>query len=354
MKALRIIGIALLTLVVAFGLALGILTITAYNPPEKEMLTPFGGAGEDAAPYSLRILTWNLGYCGIDSETDVFIEGGTMSRARSLDAVEDALSGITTFLYGQDADVMFLQEVDKKAKRSFSIDQVSSLSGRFSEYQSFFAVNYKSPFVPVPLSAPMGQVLSGVMTLTRYASQSAARFQLPGQYSWPVRIFHLKRCALITVIPSHDPDRSWYLVNIHLSAFDSGNLRTSQLEFVKEKILGMAAEGHYVVVGGDWNSLFPGVQKDQFGAYTTPEENLDWVFRIPEGWTPEGWQWCFDGEVPTARSNERPYIPGETFQTIIDGFLVSPNLSVEEVSSYNLGYLHSDHHPVAITVRPLE
>ena len=76
------------------------------------------------------------------------------------------------------------------------------------------------------------------------------------------------------------------------------------------------------------------------------------MFRIPEGWTPDLWQWCYDPEVPTARSNERPYIPGESYQTIIDGFLVSPNLEVTEVSAYNLGYLHSDHHPVAVTVQP--
>lgn len=354
MKAVKIIFIVLGALIVLFGGTLGVLTLTTYDPPAREMLTPFHQGGEEREPFSLRLVTWNLGYCGIDAETDVFIEGGSMSRARHADAVREALSGITSFLYGQDADVMFLQEVDRKAKRSFTIDQAAHLATAFGDYQSFFAVNYKSPFVPVPLSAPMGGVLSGIMTIGRYKAESAARFQLPGEYAWPVRIFHLKRCALVTILPSHDPERRWYLINIHLSAFDSGDLRTSQLGFIKDRILEYAEEGHYVVVGGDWNAMFPGVSKDQFAPYTTPEENLDWLFRIPEGWTPEGWQWCFDPQVPTARSNDRTYIPGETYQTIIDGFLVSPNLEVTEVSAYNLGYLHSDHHPVAVTVRPKE
>jgi len=352
MKAFKIFGIVILVLSAVFGIALGILTLTAYNPPEQEILETVHGTGEDEEPYSLRIITWNLGYCGIDAQTDVFIEGGSMSRARSKEAVEEALSGITTFLESQDADVMFLQEVDSSSRRSFEVDQVSHLVKEFENYRAFFAVNYKCPFVPVPLTAPMGRVLSGILTLTRYSADTAARFQLPGEYAWPVRIFHLKRCALVAVLPSPSPDRSWYLINIHLSAFDTGDLRTSQLEFVKEKMLSYAAEGHYIVVGGDWNSLFPGIEKEQFAPYATPEEHLDWVFRIPPGWTPTGWQWCYDPGVPTSRSNERPYIPGETFQTIIDGFLVSPNLVVEEISAYNLDYLYSDHHPVAVTVRP--
>ncbi|MBN2048819.1 MAG: endonuclease/exonuclease/phosphatase family protein [Spirochaetales bacterium] len=352
MKALKIIGICLLSLVILFGLALGLATLTAFRPPEREILKAFGGPGEAVEPYSLRLLTWNLGYCGIDAETDVFIEGGTLSGGRSEDAVTAALEDISSSLYQQDADVVFLQEVDKKARRSFQVDQVSHLSGLFPGFQSFFAVNYKSPFVPVPLTSPMGQVLSGIMTISRPAVQSAARYQLPGRYAWPVRVFHLSRCALVTVIPSRVENRSWYLINVHLSAFDAGDMRTQQLAFLKEEMLKRAEEGHYVVVGGDWNALFPGVEKEQFGSYTTPEENLNWVFRVPQDWTPQGWQWCYDPETPTARSNDRPYIPGETFQTIIDGFLVSPDLKVEEISAYNLGYRSSDHHPVAITVRP--
>ena len=105
-----------------------------------------------------------------------------------------------------------------------------------------------------------------------------------------------------------------------------------------------------MVVGGDWNSMFPGTGKEDFGSYTTSEENLFWVQTIPEGWTPDDWQWCYDADVPTARTLEQPYKAGENFTCIIDGFLVSPNLRVDEVQGYNLRFEHSDHNPVAITV----
>lgn len=99
MKILIKIGSILLALLLIFGLLLLILTLTAYAPPERETLLPLNeGNANKQPPESLSILTWNIGYCGIDAETDVFIEGGTMSRARSPEAVEEALKGVTDFL----------------------------------------------------------------------------------------------------------------------------------------------------------------------------------------------------------------------------------------------------------------
>jgi len=66
---------------------------------------------------------------------------------------------------------------------------------------------------------------------------------------------------------------------------------------------------------------------------------------------PEGWQWVFDPEVPSNRDVNQPYTKGKTPTTIIDFFVVSPNLEVIDVKTQDLGFEWSDHHPVRMRFR---
>ncbi|MDC7225371.1 MAG: endonuclease/exonuclease/phosphatase family protein [Spirochaetales bacterium] len=336
--------------------ALLFFVFTEYKPAESEVLTPVYDsalsqtADESPTPGGLRILTWNTGYCGLNTETDFFLEGGSNTDRLPLERQRTALNEIIGFIDAQEADICLLQEVDTDSKRSWSKDQLYTAVSVLKNYEAYYAINYKSPFVPVPLESPIGRVKSGIAMFSRYAVSRAERLKLPGQFSWPVRLFHLKRCALISSIPSPVAGKNWYIINVHLSAYDEGGMREMQLEYVKNLITELYADGHYVVVGGDWNLLLPGTDKTQFGSYNTSEENLGWVKTMPATWTPGNWQWCYDEETPTARSLEQPYSAGENFTCIIDGFLVSPNLRVDEVEAFNLRFEHSDHNPAAITV----
>ena len=66
-----------------------------------------------------------------------------------------------------------------------------------------------------------GEVLSGLVTFSRYQPKESTRFQLPGDYPWPDRIFHLDRCASVHRIPTNmGPEL--VVINIHNSAFDKG------------------------------------------------------------------------------------------------------------------------------------
>lgn len=190
-----------------------------------------------------------------------------------------------------------------------------------------------------------------MVTLTRIAALEGLRYQLPWTQPWPERFFQLKRCALLLRLPSPTPGKDWCLLNVHLSAFDDGSQRAKELAFIKNLILVLARGGHYVVVGGDWNSILPGVAMDRFRPWTTAEKDLFWVRRVPEGWTPAGWVWAYDPRTPSVRTNEKPFREGENFHTIIDGFLLSPNVLLDEVESEYLGFAHSDHHPVMARVR---
>ncbi len=345
---------AVITLLILAGAGLLFLTLAAYRPPDTEEAVLINAPAETAlfGPEVLRIIDWNIGYAGLGGESDFILDGGVTSKPDSPETVEENLQAIGDFLKHQDGDVYFLQEVDKKSTRTDRLDQTAYLRDIFEEYHVWYARNYKAVFVPFPPSDPMGAMDSGLLTLSRFTpEETPRRHQLPGQYSWPVNTVHLKRCALITRIPSPDPDRQWCLINIHLSAYDDGTLRSEQLGFLKEWILSLYEEGHYVVVGGDWNSLFPGIELHHFAPSTTPPELLAWIQKIPQGWSPRDWQWVYDEKTPTNRTLEKPFVRGENLESIIDGFLVSPNVLVEEVQGFDLRFQNSDHNPVAVTLK---
>lgn len=280
------------------------------------------------------------------------MDGGTMGRPRSAADVEENLSGIQDFVQSSSADVVLLQEVDRVANRSYRIDEVEMLREARPGDAVWFALNYKVFFIPYPLRSPLGRVRSGLLNLSSYAADEVIRLQLPGQYPWPLRLFYPTRCAVVLRIPGTVPGSDWYLLNVHLSAYDTGGkLRSRQLDAIRELMTSLYEDGHRVLVGGDWNSLFPGVDIDDFGDYTTSEEDLSWIRRIPGDWTPAGWQWAYDSENPTCRTLDKPYIPGENLRIIIDGFLVSPNVEVASVQGFDLGFEPSDHNPVLLSVR---
>lgn len=311
---------------------------------------------------TLRLITWNIGFGSLDGENDSFTDGGRGSRGRSKDAVEENLRSVVTTIAGTTAtdaatgdsphwDAILLQEVDYPSTRSYRINQVQRFTDTFPRYPAYFAANHKSPFVPVPLRRPVGRVHSGVLTLLHKECPRTERIALPGVYPYPQRLFHLKRCVLLHRLPLDGGDRSLYLMNVHLSAFDpGGEFRRRQLEMIRTIALDLHNQGHYVVAGGDWNSTFPGVTRDLFAPWTSAEKHLQWIQPVPDDLFPQGWRWAWDRRNPTVRTNERPYRRGENFTTIIDGFLLSPNVDLVSVQTVETGFCHTDHQPVVVEV----
>ncbi len=116
--------------------------------------------------------------------------------------------------------------------------------------------------------------------------------------------------------------------------------------FLKTFIVEEYNKGNYVVVGGDWNHLLPGTNLDTFEA---TQSWPDWLQPMPEDFSPEGFKWGFDNTVPTSRTVDVPYTEGVNFVSIIDGFLVSPNVTILKVEGHNLGFKYADHQPVILT-----
>lgn len=144
----------------------------------------------------LKVLNWNIGYCGLDAQNDFFYDGGKNVTARSKEAVLDNLEKVKALLKKEDCGFNLLQEIDVKSRRSFYVDQKKVLSDFFADYDSVFAANYDAVIVPAPVLNPLGRVKSGVFTLSKYGIQKAERLQLPGTFSWPLKTVNLKRWFL--------------------------------------------------------------------------------------------------------------------------------------------------------------
>lgn len=295
----------------------------------------------------LNFLSWNIGYGGLGKEMDFFYEGGKMVRPTSI-LCNRYLKNILKDLKSADtSDFIFLQEVDAYAKRTYYIDEVQAAQYKLANFYSTFAVNYDVPFVPVPLREPMGRVKAGLMTLSRFAPDSAKRFALPGSYGWPKRLFLLDRCFVHTQfnLPS---GKILSLINLHNSAFgDAAQARQQELILLKKFMVELYKKGHYVIVGGDWNQNPPGFNPSLF-----VDGNKGYAFEhVPDAFRPVDWTWAFDRSRPTNRNVNESFIKGKTLTTLIDFFIVSPNVNVVSVRTIANGFVNSDHQPVALKVK---
>ncbi|MEG1410572.1 MAG: endonuclease/exonuclease/phosphatase family protein [Terrisporobacter sp.] len=320
--------------------------ITDYKP-EKEVSIEIQNNQNNLVENneSLSVTTFNTGYCGTDKDIDFFMDGGTQSRSISKERTIENLNGIIYEMKTLNSDVYFLQEVDKKATRSYKVNQFEDYQNSFKNYSSSFATNYKVPWVPLPITKPHGQVLAGLTTLSNIQLNSSTRYDLPGKESFFRQLGDLDRCILVNRASTSD-GKELVLINVHLSAYDKGGtIRKQQLEFLKTVLKDEYEKGNYVVVGGDWNQQIPGTDYKNF---ETTQEKPDWLQDIPKDFAPKGFTWATDENMPTCRTMDIVYTKGVNLLSIIDGFLVSDNIDVTSVKSTNLEFKNTDHNPVTI------
>ena len=344
-KILRI--ILYLILLLAFGLA-GIIVyalISDYKPEAKtevfnsdtpEMLTDTS---------QISILTWNIGYCGLDKEMDFFYDGGTKVFTPLEKCIEN-LDAVKKFIDNNDSiDFILIQEIDKRSKRSYKINQFDTLGKLLDNHNPFFGKNYDVFFVPVPPASPMGKVLSGIATFSRFRPSSSVRFSFPGEYGFPKQLFMLDRCFLVNRYPIEN-GKELLIINTHNEAFDPGEIRKTQMAYLKEFLLAEFEKGNYIIAGGDWNQTPPDF-KPEFGINKVNTEQM----MMNSDYLPPEWKWIFDRRVPTNRSVIAAYDPSSTTTTVIDLFLISPNIESISAECINLDFENSDHNPVRIKVR---
>jgi endonuclease/exonuclease/phosphatase family metal-dependent hydrolase len=306
------------------------------------------------------LLIWNVGYGGLGAESDfsyddagMLISGSSMVRSpRPL--VEKNLTGALQVLKTTKADFFLLQEVDAESDRSYRINQYDEYAKALPDYAATFAVNYRCDRVPIPILEPwnaLGKTRSGLATFSRFQPDESTRYQLPGQYPMPDRMFQLDRCAALHRY-STQSGKSLIIINIHNSAYDPGDkIKAIQMPYLRDIALAEYQKGNFVILGGDWNQCPPHFRFDSF----TPQVAAGYEQgNIPPDFFPEDWTWGYDPTVSTNRKARDPYIKGQTFETLIDFFLVSPNVKIKTVKGLAQGFQFSDHQPVWMEVQLLQ
>lgn len=353
-----VVAIVLTVAILAGGLV-GYLTVTEYTPAYAEAAQMGTVRSEKKLnTRTLRLMTFNTGYAALGEDADFFMDGGKGVRAASEETVVENMIGIEELIKSIDADVLLLQEVDTDSDRSYHRNQWQQYEHDLGSYESYFALNYSCRYVPYPLSERIGEVHSGIATYSRYAvratadeddsfeARSATRYSLPCPFSWPVRVANLKRCLLLTRIPLENSDRELVVINLHLEAYEDGEGRIEQTRRLMELMEQEYAKGNYVIAGGDFNQSFPNAE----AVYPVKNAELWQPGRLE---TPErGWSYVCDTATPSCRLLNQPYAPSspETQYYVIDGFLVSPNITVDSVETVNAGFVNSDHNPVVVEI----
>ncbi|MBA7548071.1 hypothetical protein ES705_40517 [subsurface metagenome] len=324
-----------------FILFLLFFTVVEYRPKDRIGLFSALVADTICVDTLYSSLIWNTGYAGLGANMDFFYDGGENVRDTRENMMKN-FKAVCSFIASNDSvDFILLQEVDQSSKRSYRINQFYAYDSILGGHQGFPGLNYNAGFVPVPVNAPLGKVKSGIVSYCSLAPIEVNRYAFKGNYSWPKRLFMLKRCFLVNSYPTNN-GKELSVINIHNSAYDDGSLKAQQLNLLKEFALEEYEKGNYILFGGDWNQC-PYNFKPQ---YNQPFDTLDLSY-LPGDFL-ENWKKIYSDSVPSNRRIKTPYTKGQTLTTVIDFYIASPNISVVNVKPHDMDFLFSDHQPLLI------
>lgn len=347
LKKIVFVVLILLALPVGFILTL---QVTEYRPAKEVSLAVINDASTQVSlNETLTLMTFNIGYASLGADEDFVLDGGVKAKTDSIEVMLAYLAGITELVHAHSSDLYLFQEIDVLSQRSYNTDQRAHFAEALPQYGHAYATNFRSLFVPFPLSFTqmIGRVESGIATYSQYHVSEATRIQLPGAFPWPVRLANLKRALLIIRLPISDSDKELVVINGHLSAYDDGSMRTQEMQLLKEIMEAEYALGNYVIVGGDFNQTFP----EADGLYPIIDDENYVAPVIPSDFLPEAFSFVFDPEHPTCRLLNKPYNKdGNNQYYVIDGFIVSDNIEVKWVKTIQHDFLYSDHNPVTLSV----
>ena len=331
-----------------------IYVFTAYYRLEDNLplmvTTGEGASPAVSAGETYRLASYNIGFGAYSDDFTFFMDGGKESRARSAQAAEENVAGALAALTALEPDLVLLQEVDVDGTRSHHVDELSMVLEAMGGYDATFAQNYDSPYLFWPLLSPHGANRAGLVTLSRFSFTSALRRSLPIEESL-MKLVDLDRCYSVQRMAVEN-GRELVLYHFHLSAYTSdGTIAEEQLEMLLSDMLAEYEAGNYVVGGGDFNKDILGNSSEVFGV---SGEDYTWAQPIPAELIPEGLSIIApldeENPVPSCRNADMPYGP-ENFVVMVDGFIVSDNVTVVSRSVVDTGFRWSDHNPVYVDIQ---
>ncbi len=344
----KIFFFAVLAIVLYLAVVIGTGTATDYRPDKiTELTIKQPNENKELSDSVYTFLTWNVGYFGLGAEMDFFYDGGKMVHPTK-ELVQKYTAGSLKYLETADSiDFIFLQEVDKNSKRTGRQDETEMIQHILPGFTSSFGINYNVKFVPLPFTNPMGKVEMGQMNLSKYRPVSSQRYSYFSEYAWPKRLFMLDRCFVLSRFPMEN-GKELVLMNTHNSAYDAGGkLRDVEMPLIRDLMLEEYNKENYVVAGGDWNQNPPDYNPEKV------DKTYPAVFReiLDGSLFPENWTIIYDPAHGTNRAVDIPLVKGKTEVTIIDYFILSPNIKAEKIQVLSQGFINSDHEPVFMKIR---
>lgn len=342
-------------------------------------------SGETSMPVGtqFRALTYDLSYGARSQDRTYFLDTGfdnegnptrgESAKGASAEEVNRNINGAFAFARKQNAVLHFFQSVDKKADRSYGIDEDYRAQQMFYAYDHVYAVDYHTPFLPYPFNDMSGSAISGMATFSFFPITYAARRELPVAQSM-AKFFDIDRCYSYAVVPTSNGKRL-YAVNVHLSTYAEPEIRNAQIRELNDFLAERKTAGDYVIAGGNWNYdlLSYNLSFSSNGGFTPTYDASNRPFaqkkKDPEWVTPlfhdkdgnvnpfmEGFRVVVADNAPTRRNGDIAWSSGESYVCVLDGFLVSDNVTV--VSNTNLkttagklgtdGFAYSDHDPASL------
>jgi len=347
-RIFKIFFTVLISVLYLLGIYLLFATITEYQPRKLEDIALQGTIADNRLlPSEFTLLSWNIGYAGLSREMNSFNDGGKMVKP-TLEIYQKSLNGIlNTLVKYSYVDFMFLQEVDVLSNRSYYSNQKDFITDFLPDFASAFTVNYDAKYVLMPFYNPMGRVKAGLQTLTKYKPTEIHRHAYSAHFEWPKKLLMPARCFLTTKYMLEN-GKQLIVVNTNHSTFDYSLMCKNEMAELKDYVTGEYHKGNYIIAGGDWNNNPPGFKKVQ----SFKNNKIFYPDReIPADFIPTGWKWVYDSGIPTKRKVNEAYNPKTTKSTVIDFYLISPNIESLSIRTLDLNFEFSDHNPVLINIQ---
>ena len=192
-----------------------------------------------------------------------------------------------------------------------------------------------------------GKVDAGIATFSKFQLSDSERVQLPIPFAWPMKLFNLKRCLLVNRIPIEGSNKELVIINLHLEAYDDGEGKAKQLAILMDTMKEEKEKGNYVIAGGDFNQTFSTTNYQKY-----PKMN-DWVCPVIDASNYTDFTFRMDDTHPTCRSLYKTYADADktNFQYyMIDGFIVSNDITINHLETIDLDFKNTDHNPVSMKI----
>ncbi|MBL8080313.1 MAG: endonuclease/exonuclease/phosphatase family protein [Anaerolineales bacterium] len=253
---LKTIGVLLLVLVIALG---SFLWFGNYHPKPVESAavscpesTPLLESGQN-----IKILTWNVQT--MSSKNYVFWSdlpnNDGPDEKPSKEDITATFEETVRIIHDENPDIIFIQEIDSGAERTYYEDQMARLAEMLPEYPCYSSIfDWKSAYVPHPRIH--GSVGWKVAILSKYKIDEAERIQLStANKSFLENQFKIKPAILKAMMPTANGGQ-FAALTLHLDLYVPGtDAKDIQLTEIGRVLSELDTAGTPWILGGDFNLL---------------------------------------------------------------------------------------------------